>query len=85
MQAAAGEVIAAFSDSDWGRGLGDLCGRVTGGGASHRGGVELVRLLPEGSDRAELLRSHAAAHLLAHLLLPKATPFSRASRTDAGP
>ena len=75
MQAAAAALLDAFPEAHWTRKFSDLAALVAGLGGSHRGGVDAIRLLPGDSGRADLLRSHAAVHLLSGLLLPKARSF----------
>ena len=68
-QAAAASLIDAIPASDWSRKFPDLAAQVAGLGCSHRGPVEVIRLLGNLGQRANLLQTHAIAHLLPALLL----------------
>lgn len=70
-QAAVEALIEAFPEADWNRKFHDLAAQVAGLGASHRGTVEVIRLLGGQNPRAQTLRSHTVAHLLPKLLLTK--------------
>ena len=77
IQAAAASLIDAIPASDWSRKFPDLAAQVAGLGCSHRGAVEVIRLLGSLGERAILLRSHAIAHLLPNMLLTKVkTPLT---------
>lgn len=66
-------LIEAIPASDWSRKFPDLAAQTAALGCSHRGAVEVIRLLGNLGPRADLLRTHATAHLLPTLLLTKVT------------
>ena len=63
--------MEAFEEGDWARKFADIAGQVASLGGSHRGGLEAVKLLPSNSERADILRAHAATILLSSLLQAK--------------
>ena len=74
-QAAIDAIIEAIPESDWTRKFHDLAAQVAGLGSSHRGSVEVIRLLSCHGTRAKILASHAVARLLPNLLVAKVGPL----------
>ena len=77
MQAAVASLIEAIPASDWSRKFPDLAAQTAALACSHRGAVEVIRLLGNLGPRADLLRTHAVAHLLPTLLLTKVKTLTR--------